>query len=349
MSRYEASALLDFVADLFQAEGLPRERAEIVARGFLEADLLGFHSHGLVRVPANLGWLKAGETDPTGDPQVLLSRPALANWDAHRLAGHWAMHRAVTHAVRQARITGVFTLTVRRAQHVACLAASLIPVIDARLVALMMVSSPEEAFVSPFGGSQRLFSNNPIAFTAPATAGPVLFDLSMAITAGGQVEQAARLGRLLPEASLKTAAGQLSADPADLSRGGSVQPIGGPGHGHKGHALTIMTELLSQALGGYGRARSSGSSEQNSVYLQVLDPAAFGPAADYQREADHLLAMIEASPADDVNRPVRVPGRRAWQERARQLADGVELAPDILEGMMPFAEAIGLALPASLH
>jgi L-lactate dehydrogenase len=284
------ASLTDFAAALFERAGLPLERARVVGRGFLEADLLGFTTHGLAKVPNNLKWLASGETDPLAEPEVLVERSALANWDAHRLPGHWAMHLATLHAIEHARDAGAFTMTLRRCQHVACLASTLVPFVEAELVALMMVSSPEEAFVSPFGGSQRLFSNNPLAFVAPTSSGPILFDVSMAITAGSQVDRAARNGERLPEASVKTAEGELTDDPGAFARGGSVVPLGGPGHGHKGHALTILTETLTQALAGYGREQSRGMSEQNSVFLHVMDPAAFGPRSAYDREVDHMTA-----------------------------------------------------------
>jgi L-lactate dehydrogenase len=322
--------------------------AAVVARGFVEADLLGYPTHGLNRVAANLGWLRSGETRAAGVPEVLVDRPALANWDAHRLPGHWALHRAMARALSGARESGTFTLTLRRCQHVACVAAALVPVVAAEFIALVMVSSPEEAFVSPFGGSARLFSNNPLAFTAPAPDGPLLFDISMAITAGGQVARAVRHARPLPEAAIRMPDGTVTADPTALARGGAIMPLGGPTHGHKGHALTLMTEVLSQALAGFGRSRADGASEQNSVFLMVMDPAAFGDRADYDREMTHLTRMVERSRADDPTRPVRVPGRSTWQARSRQLAEGVDLDDGVVESLVPFASDAGVDLPVPL-
>ena len=222
------------------------------------------------------------------------------------------------------------------------------------MIVLMMVSSPDEAFVSPFGGAERLFSNNPIALTAPGpgypgqSEGPSLLDVSRAITAGRQVARAAPLGRRLPEAATKRATGAVTDDPQALRQGGSVMPIGGKGHGHKGHALTIMTEVLSQVLGGYARSERRPESELNSVYLQVMDPAAFCDPADYDREIRHLVQMVDASSADDPASPVRMPGRNAWANRALQMADGVSLDPGVLDSLVPYAEAAGLELPARL-
>ena len=156
----------------------------------------------------------------------------------------------------------------------------------------------------------------------------------------------AEQGRRLPEPAIKTRTGEPTDDPGELARGGSVMPVGGTGHGHKGHALTLMTEVLSQALAGYGRSQERAESELNSVYLQVLDPSAFTDPANYGREIAHLVRMVEEAPPDEPGRPVRMPGRRAWSTRAQQMASGVALEPGILEGLAPFAEAAGLQLPA---
>ena len=59
--RYAADELLAFASALFAAHGLAPERARAVASGFLEADLLGFVTHGLVKVPDNLRWLDASK------------------------------------------------------------------------------------------------------------------------------------------------------------------------------------------------------------------------------------------------------------------------------------------------
>ena len=52
--RYDVAAMRLFIARLFEREGIAPDRASIIANGFLEADLLGFTTHGLVRVPASV-------------------------------------------------------------------------------------------------------------------------------------------------------------------------------------------------------------------------------------------------------------------------------------------------------
>ena len=45
-----------------------------------------------------------------------------------------------------------------------------------------------------------------------------------------------------------TAAGEATDDPNVLKHGGSILPIGGLDHGHKGYALALLVEWLTQGL-----------------------------------------------------------------------------------------------------
>jgi L-lactate dehydrogenase len=109
-----------------------------------------------------------------------------------------------------------------------------------------------------------------------------------------------------------------------------------------------MTEVLSQVLGGYGRSDDRPESELNSIYLQVLDPLALADPRDYDREIRHLVQIVEGSRPDDPERPVRMPGRNAWMNRAAQIRDGVLLDPGVLDALAPRAKDAGLELPPRL-
>jgi LDH2 family malate/lactate/ureidoglycolate dehydrogenase len=347
VTRYRVSELEVFVAALFSAAGLARPRARTMAQVLLQADLLGFSTHGLQRVPGNLRWLETGVIRREGEPRVLRNRGAVFAWDADYLPGPWVLTEAVATALQRVREAGVVTATLTRCTHVACLAAYLVPVIEAECIGIIMVSTPDERFVSPFGGRTPIFSNNPLAFCAPSAGLPLLFDISMAITAGGQVARAAREAHRLAEPGLKTAGGETSDDPGVLTGDppGSIMPIGGLGHGHKGYALTVMTEVLSQVLAGHGRAGGAGAGEANGVFLQIIDPRAFCAWEDYLREMTALQDLTLAARPDDPGRPVRIPGHAAWQRRAAGYRDGVELYPGLFAALLPWAARFGVEAP----
>ena len=126
--------------------------------------------------------------------------------------------------------------------------------------------------------------------------------------------------------------------------------IGGVSHGYKGYAMTLMSEILTMALGGYGRANDSASTdgEANSVYIQMLDPGAFGSLSDFQKQINKIRTMCENSETRPGDDSVRVPGQRAWQRRLDQLTNGVELYPTIIEDLKPWAEKLGVDMPEKI-
>lgn len=346
--RYNYRQLLEFGTALFNAAGLPRQRAETMASVFLEADLLGFTTHGMNRIPHNLRWLEDGSSRKTGEPDILAETSHLFNWDAAFLPGPWVVSQAIEQCMQKVESAGIVTATIRRSQHIACLGAYCPRIAEAGYLALITCSTPNEHTVCAHGGIEPVFSANPVAFVAPAPDYPVLFDVSMCITAGGYVTRAKREATRLPGKFLRDREGNATDDPNVFfaEPPGSIMPIGGESHGYKGYALTMMTEILSMALGGYGRADNiTKDGEANSVYIQMINPAAFGPMDDFLRQIQAIKHMCEQS-SHKVGEPaVRVPGQRAWQRRQNQIQSGVALYPTIMEDIKPWAEKFGITMP----
>jgi LDH2 family malate/lactate/ureidoglycolate dehydrogenase len=350
--RYAYQSLLDFSSSLFTAVGLSAERASVMASVFLEGDLLGLTTHGMNRVAINLEWLQNGNSRSTGEPEVLADRGNLFNWDANFLPGPWVVSQAIEQCIERVAERGIVCATIRRSQHIASLGAYCPRIAEAGYVAIITCSSPNENTVCAHGGTDPVFSANPLAFVAPGDDYPVLFDISMCITAGGYVSRALREGERLPGKYLKDRAGNVSDDPNVFFNEprGSILPIGGVSHGYKGYALTLMTEILSMALGGYGRANDSVATdgEANSVFIQMIDPGAFGSLNDFKQQADAIKSMCENSATRAGDEPVRVPGKRAWLSRQDQLENGVQLYPTIMEDLKPWAEKLGVGLPEKI-
>jgi LDH2 family malate/lactate/ureidoglycolate dehydrogenase len=350
--RYSHASLIEFSTALFEAVGLDSERAGVMASVFLEADLLGFTTHGMNRVASNLDWLQKGESRKQGDAVVVADCGNLFNWDADFLPGPWVVTKAIEQCLERVAERGIVCATIRRSQHVACLGAYCPQIAEAGYVALITCSSPNENNISAFGGIEPIFSANPLAFVAPGDDYPLLFDISMCITAGGYVSRAKREGKRLPGKFLKDAKGEVSDDPAVFfaQPPGSIMPIGGVSHGYKGFALTLMTEMLSNALGGYGRANDSTATdgEANSVFMQIIDPRAFGSMDDFKQQAQKIKSMCENSTTRPGDDPVRVPGKRAWQSRKDQLANGVELYPTIMQDLKPWADNLSVRMPETV-
>ena len=341
-SAYALEDLDHFITDLFIHAGLDKPCASVMAEVFLEADLMGFGSHGINLVATNLEMLVAGKTRLEGEPYILADHGSTFNWDADFLPGPWVVTQALTAAMKRVTDYGVVTATIRRSQHIGCLAAYCPRIIEAGYVVMITCSSPLENYVCAHGGLNPVFSVNPLAFAAPTEGEPLLFDISLSVTAGGQVLLAKREGRRLPEPCIKDHLGHLSDDPNTLFKDprASILPIGGVLHGHKGAALNIMSEVLSMALGGYGRASVDPSADgsSNSVFLQVIDPAVFGGLDRFKRELTCLKEKYMFSLGTVDQDVLRFPGQRAWQLREDQRLSGVSISDRIMADISPWEQ-----------
>lgn len=347
MRHFDAQDLLEFATQVLNKAGASTDVAELTARYLLEGDLLGFSTHGLRRLYFNAKLLLEDKASGSAEIDVIVDRTAVATWDAKFLPGPYVAAKAVTLAAEKARVAGTGTIVVRKAQHVACLAAYLRIATQQGFMVSVMCSTPAQSTVAPFGGKQAVFSPNPFAIGVPTSHTPILLDMSFSMTAAGKIRQHWERGEALPWHAIMTAQGKLSNQPADYieGQGAAILPLGGMDLGYKGSGLCLMSEIWTMALANYGRIEGHADGESNSLFVQVIDPAAFGDATKFTQVADDLVAKVRACQPLDENNPVRVPGEQSMRRREQQLAHGVALDAAIVGRLQRAAERFDVTLP----
>jgi L-lactate dehydrogenase len=153
-------------------------------------------------------------------------------------------------------------------------------------------------------------------------------------------------GERLPGRWLVDADGRATDDPRVLSgeRPGAMLPLGGMDLGHKGFGLALIVEALTSGLSGHGRSEAP-APWTASIFLQVIDPDAFGGREAFIREMRYLLELCHATPVVPGNPPVRLPGEGALERRRRQIREGVALHETILPALIPWAQKLGVPIP----
>jgi len=347
--RYPAVALTSFADRLLRRAGLPEERARCVAETLVAADLMGHTTHGLQLLPAYLKDLKKGDMIPNGDPRTVADRGAAVTWDGRHLPGPWLVHRALDLAFERIAGHPTVTIVIRRSHHIAALAAYLERATKRGLLIILASGDPGNRTVAPYGSIEGVYSPDPIAVGIPTSSDPVLIDISASTTANGVIAQKYKNGERLPHPWLLDRNGQPTDDPAAFFSDppATVLPLGGLDTGYKGFALGLLIESLVFGLPGYGRADWPETWE-SGVFLQVLDPAAFGGGDAFQRQTGDLTRACRAAETPAGAPPVRIPGDRARRLRAHQLEKGVWLFPTILPGLRQWAEHYEVAFPASI-
>jgi L-lactate dehydrogenase len=345
--RYPASELIEFAFALLNRAGLDADKARTVAEILVEGDLLGHTTHGLALLAAYLAEIEQGTMTRTGEPRVIADFPAAVTWDGQRLPGPWLTVRALDLAIARAKINGLAAVVVRRSHHIACLAAYLKRATDQGLMAVLACSDPNASSVAPFGGTREVFTPNPLAAAWPTEGRPVIIDVSMSITTNALTKRLQTEGRRFPSAWALDAAGEPTDDPNALytKPPGTLLPMGGIDHGHKGYAFALLIEALTGGLAGHGRADPK-EGWGATVTVQVFNPACFGGAADFTRQTEQVARMCRENPPRRGFPAVRLPGHAGLGRRDEQLVRGVELYRSILPALTPWSQKLGVSLPA---
>ena len=345
--RYRPADLVSFAEALLVEAGVAADRAPTIAQYLVEADLMGHTTHGLALPGPYIDELAAGRMALQGEPVVIRDTGACLTWDGRRLPGVWLTVAAIDAALERVATYGTVTVVIRRSHHIACLGAFLTRATDRGCMILLACSDPAAASVAPFGGITAVFTPDPLAVGIPTDGDPILIDTSASITTNGMSGRLHQQGRRFPHAWLQDAAGEPSDDPAVLFTDppGTLLPAGGLDHGQKGYAMALLVEALTQGLGGFGRPSRRGLGA--SVFVQVIDPAAFGGdrGTSCARPAGSPTPAAGPRRRPGVER-VRLPGEAALARRRSAHAEGAALYPGIMDGLAERAGLRGIAVPA---
>src|SRR5258707_11447567 len=109
--------LKSVTASIFAAAGCPAAEAECIARHLVEANLVGHDSHGVIRVPTYIDWLRAGKVLANQTLKIVFENDALAVVDGQfgfgQVMGEESMQLGIDKAGRQ----GVAVVALRNSGH----------------------------------------------------------------------------------------------------------------------------------------------------------------------------------------------------------------------------------------
>jgi len=323
--------------------------ARDVADTLVEADLLGYTTHGIQFLPQYCDALEKGAMTPSGEMDLVSDHGDALVYDGDMISGPRCMRRAVGEALDRSGDHGVVTALVRRAHNTACLATYLLPVLEAGKIGLIFVSGPGGKAVVPPGGREGRLSTNPFAAGFPTSGDPVLIDMATSATTNRMTERLAREGLQHTGEPMLDGEGNPTNDPNVLAggSGGSIRPLGGDANEHKGFALGLMIEALSACLSGGGRAMAGETKKPagSSAYIQIIEPEKFAGRATFMKEMDRLTRELVDTPPRPGSNGVRIPGQRAFAARREQLEKGIALHESIRPHVEPVAEKYGLKFP----
>ncbi len=350
--RIQADPLRRLTAEVFTAAGCSAEEGGCIAQHLVEANLTGHDSHGVIRIPRYLQWLRDGTLVPGRTIAVMTETEVLAVVDGQHGFGQSVGTQAVELGIRKANKNGVSVIALRNAGHLGRIGDWAEMAVDAGLVSIHFVNVAGSLLVAPFGGTERRMSTNPFCVGVPVADGPpLILDFATAVVAEGKVLVAASGGKPLPPGSLIGPDGELSTDPRTLYGSGDLHdPQGGRlGAGaircmgeHKGSGIALMCEMLAGALTGSGCAGPRERRIANGMLSVYLSVEAFDTENGFAAEMKRYLAFFTSAKPADAGGEVLVPGQPEQRNRKARLAEGIELPDDAWAEIRAAAKAVGL-------
>jgi len=345
---FSTDVLSKFAADLLAAGGLSPEEVSAVSRSLVDANLRGYDSHGLMRIPQYLTQVEKGEITSHAKFEVLNDAPALLTVDAHWGFGQVQAGRLVERLIEKAKSSGVAVGTMIHCAHIGRLGEYVETAAAAETVALLMVNNHGGVMrVAPPGGKAPRLSTNPIALGIPNSDEPIIMDFCTCVSAEGKVRVMKIAGEKCPDGWLLDSNGQPTNDPEGLytTPPGTILPMGGK-QTYKGFGLSLMVEILSGALSGGVCARAVPVNQiGNCVFMLVLDPTYFGGVEHFREEVASLTEFIRSCPTIDGVDRITLPGDPERDILKHKQSEGVSLDEGNWQQLVALAEKLGVALP----
>jgi uncharacterized oxidoreductase len=347
MPQIDRATLTGLSTRIFISIGAPPDEAQLVAQELVRADLMGVHSHGVMRLPEYVQSSETGDVKPGAKITIAQETPTTAVVDCGRNFGQVGAHQALQVAIAKAKQSSVGCVVTRNCHHAGRVGSYAEAAARQDMICLATVTVRRKGhFVTPWGGTQGRLGTNPVAYGIPTEGLPMVTDFATSVIPEGAVRVALEAGKSLPVFAAVDATGKPIVDPA-LFYGppiGALLPFGG-NVGYKGYAVALLAEILGGALAGSRVEDETRSS--NGVWILVLDPAAFLPIADFKRLTTGLVAYMKSSPPAEGEQ-VLVPGEREFLRLAE--SDGsVAISDSTWVQIQDTAEKLGVQLDVDEH
>tara|TARA_Y100000588_G_scaffold35541_1_gene34269 strand:- start:4595 stop:5647 length:1053 start_codon:yes stop_codon:yes gene_type:complete len=316
--------LRKLMEEILLAVGCDSSSAKTTADVLIEADLRGYGTHGLIRLPAIVNRIQSGMIDPKAIPYIKKENGSCSLVEGERSIGAVGAKYGATLAAKNALSQGCSTVGVVNSDHI-CLTGYYAELI-ARMGCVGIVLGITTPLVHPIGGIERLLGTNPLAIAIPSsTEDPYLLDFATSSISNGLVMKAAVEGESIPEGVALGPDGIPTMDPNQASKG-ALTPFGG----HKGYGLCLTIGLLAGPLLGakvgkpLAQSVADGHYDKGDLFI-AIDPSSFGDTDVFRDSVFEHLYEVKSIAKSEGTDEIRIPGERAYKERKRRLQEGLTI------------------------
>lgn len=344
-----ADELIKFSASLFMAAGVNRREADTVSRSLVGANLRGYDSHGVMRVPFYIGAIKDGRVLPNATLSVEHEAPAALVCDGGWGLGQVLAQDLMGRLIGKAGISGIACGTLRRAAHIGRVGEYAEMAAEKGMSAIICANGQGSGQrVAPVGGKRPRLSTNPLCIGVPGgKEGPFILDFGTSATAEGKVRVKKIAGEKVPLGWILDPDGKPTTDPNQLygDPPGTILPMGGD-QAYKGFGLAFMIEMLCGGLSG-GQCAYPGAPPPvgNCALFMVLSPQLLGGAGHLAAQVAQLETYVRDVPLKEGVDKITLPGDPERAVLATRSAKGIPLDDGNWTALTKLAGELGASVP----
>jgi L-2-hydroxycarboxylate dehydrogenase (NAD+) len=350
-------AIENFIQNVLEKAGIPKEDAKIVGDVLLQADKFGFDSHGVNRLkPIYLDRIKEGILNPVTNYEIVKEGPTTAVVDGHNGMGHVVAYKAMALAIKKAKEYGMGMVTVRNSTHYGF--AGYYPLMAVRENMIGITGTNARPSVAPTFGVENMLGTNPLTFGMPSDEPfPFLLDCATSITQRGKVELYAREGKEMPKGWVIDENGDSKTNSIevldDFIKGrAALTPLGGVGEdtgGYKGYGYATVVEILSSALqqGAFMKMLMGMENGKKVPYpighfFIVIDISAFTDPENFKKTTGEILRELRASRKMPGQNRIYTAGEKEYETWLSRKDKGVPFNDQLLKEFRGLCTAYNL-------
>lgn len=342
-----AAALTQFARSLFVAAGVGAREADIVAQSLVGANLRGYDSHGVMRIPFYIAAIRDGRVRPGQSLRVERETPAVLVCDGGWGLGQVLSRDLLLRLLDKARAVGVACGTLRQAAHIGRLGEYSELAAEQGMAAIICANGHGSGQrVAPVGGKAGRLGTNPLSIGMPGGKdGPFILDFGTSATAEGKVRVKRIAGQSVPPGWILDADGNPTTDPNKLYADppGTILPMGGD-QAYKGFGLAFLIEMLSGGLSGGACSHPDAPAPVgNDVLFVVLDPEHFGGRPHLLAQISVLEPFVRETPRRAGIDKITLPGDPERELLARRQAEGIPIDEGNWAELEKIARTLGVS------
>lgn len=341
LTNVERSSLERFMAEGFEALGLPGEDARLFADALIFSELRFHPGHGQGVRRLRRYQERIGEklVDPRAQFEVIKQSPALALVDAHNGIGTVAAAKAMKLAIEKAKVSGIGQVIVRNSTHYGSSAVHACQAMEAGCIGIAYTNAGPE--MAPWGGREGAVGTNPWGIAAPTNLGfPAVMDFALTTAGKGMMLWHSREGKKMPLDWALTPDGEITDDPDAAMKG----PLLGIGE-YKGYGLAFMTDVLTGVIGGGGFGLTPYANQAKldvSHSLTAIDIEWFMPLEAFKARMGEFSQMVKSRQTRPGFSEILIPGEQEARRVAKKSAGGVPLDDEVLEDLQALGRELSL-------